>query len=44
MGGGGRKNLKRAVVGEMMILEQGQAIMQFVDLRGSNIISPFIWI
>ena len=35
---GGRKNLKRAVEAEMMALQQGQNIMQVVDLRGSNLI------
>ncbi|KAH6755706.1 Nucleic acid-binding, partial [Perilla frutescens var. hirtella] len=35
---GGRKNLKRAVEEEMHTLQQGQSIMQVVDLRGSNLI------
>ncbi|CAA3018397.1 probable RNA-binding EIF1AD [Olea europaea subsp. europaea] len=35
---GGRKNLKRAVEEEMATLQQGQSIMQVVDLRGSNLI------
>ncbi|KAI3470975.1 hypothetical protein Pfo_027638 [Paulownia fortunei] len=35
---GGRKNLKRAVEDEMATLQQGQSIMQVVDLRGSNLI------
>ncbi|KAK6121951.1 hypothetical protein DH2020_044305 [Rehmannia glutinosa] len=35
---GGRKNLKRAVNEEMMTLQEGQSIMQVVDLRGSNLI------
>ncbi|XP_073042832.1 uncharacterized protein [Primulina eburnea] len=35
---GGRKNLKRAVTEEMVTLQQGQSIMQVVDLRGSNLI------
>lgn len=34
---GGRKNLKRAVEEEMVTLQQGQSIMQVVDLRGSNL-------
>ncbi|EYU35193.1 hypothetical protein ABFS83_06G122000 [Erythranthe nasuta] len=34
--GGGRKNLKRAVESEMATLQQGQSIMQVVELRGSN--------
>ncbi|XP_075500352.1 uncharacterized protein LOC142538920 isoform X2 [Primulina tabacum] len=34
----GRKNLKRAVTEEMATLQQGQSIMQVVDLRGSNLI------
>lgn len=43
--GGGRKNLKRAFEAEMMTLQQGQSIMQVVDLRGNNLIEvlPFIW-
>ena len=36
--GGGRKNLKRAVEEETLTLQQGQSIMQVVDLRGSNLI------
>ncbi|KAL2558313.1 Nucleic acid-binding [Forsythia ovata] len=36
--GGGRKNLKRAVEEETVTLQQGQSIMQVVDLRGSNLI------
>lgn len=36
--GGGRKNLKRAVEEESVTLQQGQSIMQVVDLRGSNLI------
>ncbi|XP_009611463.1 uncharacterized protein LOC107776914 [Nicotiana tabacum] len=36
--GGGRKNLKRAVEEEFFTLQQGQSIMQVVDLRGSNLI------
>ncbi|CAA3025213.1 probable RNA-binding EIF1AD [Olea europaea subsp. europaea] len=35
---GGRKNLKRAVEEEMATLQQGQSMMQVVDLRGSNLI------
>ncbi|KAK6121957.1 hypothetical protein DH2020_044296 [Rehmannia glutinosa] len=35
---GGRKNLKRAVNEEMMTLQEGQSVMQVVDLRGSNLI------
>ncbi|XP_019163389.1 PREDICTED: probable RNA-binding protein EIF1AD [Ipomoea nil] len=35
---GGRKNLKRAGKEKTAILQQGQSIMQVVDLRGSNII------
>lgn len=35
---GGRKNLKRAIEAEMMALQQGQNVMQVVDLRGSNLI------
>ncbi|KAL0452640.1 UNVERIFIED_CONTAM: hypothetical protein Slati_1242100 [Sesamum latifolium] len=35
---GGRKNLKRAIEEEMVTLQQGQSIMQVVDLRGSNLI------
>nr|GMC52766.1 probable RNA-binding protein EIF1AD [Ipomoea batatas] len=35
---GGRKNLKRAVKEKTAILQQGQSIMQVVDLRGSNLI------
>ncbi|MCD7448010.1 hypothetical protein HAX54_036830 [Datura stramonium] len=35
---GGRKNLKRAVEEEFLTLQQGQSIMQVVDLRGSNLI------
>lgn len=34
----GRKNLKRAVDEEIVTLQQGQSIMQVVDLRGSNLI------
>ncbi|KAL3521328.1 hypothetical protein ACH5RR_019477 [Cinchona calisaya] len=36
--GGGRKNLKRAVEEQIITLQQGQSIMQVVDLRGSNLI------
>ncbi|GAB2212697.1 hypothetical protein Droror1_Dr00020678 [Drosera rotundifolia] len=37
--GGGRKNLKRAAEGEESIaLQEGQSIMQVVELRGSNVI------
>ncbi|KAL3837827.1 hypothetical protein ACJIZ3_022418 [Penstemon smallii] len=36
--GGGRKNLKRATEEEMATLQNGQAIMQVMDLRGSNLI------
>ncbi|KAD5961542.1 hypothetical protein E3N88_13015 [Mikania micrantha] len=35
---GGRKNLKRAVNDETLILQPGQSIMQVVSLRGSNLI------
>ncbi|KAL3646013.1 hypothetical protein CASFOL_011193 [Castilleja foliolosa] len=35
---GGRKNLKRAVEDEISTLQEGQSIMQVVDLRGSNLI------
>ncbi|KAD5961402.1 hypothetical protein E3N88_12875 [Mikania micrantha] len=35
---GGRKNLKRAVNDETVILQPGQSIMQVVSLRGSNLI------
>lgn len=35
---GGRKNLKRAAKEKTAILQQGQSIMQVVDLRGSNLI------
>ncbi|KAK6790056.1 hypothetical protein RDI58_013856 [Solanum bulbocastanum] len=38
MKGGGRKNLKRAIEEDNFTLEQGQSIMQVVDLRGSNLI------
>ncbi|GAA0153368.1 translation initiation factor [Lithospermum erythrorhizon] len=34
--GGGRKNLKRAVEEGSLELENGQTIMQVMDLRGSN--------
>lgn len=33
---GGRKNLKRAINNKTTALQQGQMIMQVVDLRGSN--------
>ncbi|KAG9454839.1 hypothetical protein H6P81_007743 [Aristolochia fimbriata] len=35
---GGRKNLKRAVKDDGLVLQVGQSIMQVVSLRGSNLI------
>ncbi|KZV27052.1 hypothetical protein F511_38885 [Dorcoceras hygrometricum] len=35
---GGRKNLKRAVTEPIVTQQQGQSIMQVVNLRGSNLI------
>ncbi|KAK9669518.1 hypothetical protein RND81_13G136500 [Saponaria officinalis] len=36
--GGGRKNLKRGVEDNNVIVQQGQSIMQVLSLRGSNLI------
>jgi len=38
---GGRKNLKRAVNDETLILQPGQSIMQVVSLRGNNQIEVY---
>ncbi|KAL2521469.1 putative RNA-binding protein EIF1AD [Forsythia ovata] len=36
---GGRKNLRRAVEEETATLQQGQSMMQVVDLRGFNLVN-----
>ncbi|KAF5736495.1 RNA-binding protein EIF1AD [Tripterygium wilfordii] len=35
---GGRKNLKRAVKEQKLMVQEGQSIMQVISLRGSNLI------
>ncbi|XP_068663551.1 uncharacterized protein [Aristolochia californica] len=35
---GGRKNLKRAIKDDGLILQEGQSFMQVISLRGSNLI------